>query len=302
MFENLLQLAADEDKATLTTMAGKYPTLKKFFELGEKVEPVRERLAALHPSYADDLAAPVKELEDWRKFRQTDWPAWQSEHTRIEQALAEASAQVAELENNRSAEVTPDEIKEIVNATLAAAGLVKNADLEAQMVKVINEKVGPTLDAKINGLTLRFEDVFDKIEEVRDRHHSTFSENIRPKQVFEYMKENKITDPEEAWTKMTAGKLAEKTAAQITAEKKAEYDKGKAEGAKEALKAAGAQRSPVDGQGGSAPKPGALMRRAQARMPKDKAGEIDSSKIPLGKGVARVATQEYYNKKAEAVQ
>ena len=301
MFDNLLQLAADDDKATLTTMAGKYPTLKKYFELGEKVEPLRERLKALHPTYEDNPAALVEETEKWRTFRQTDWPAWQTEHQRVKTALAEAAAQVAELENNRSAEVTPDEIKQIVKETLDAAGVVRSADLDAQMTKLVNDKVAPTLDARVNGLTLRFEDVFDKIEDVRDRHRGAFGEDIRPKQVFAYMNEHKITDPEEAWQKMTATKFAEKTATQTAAEKKAEYEKGLAEGRKAALQEKGAGKSPVD-PGGNVARPGALMRRAQARMPKKDDGAMDSSKIPLGKGIARAATQEYYNKKAEAVQ
>jgi hypothetical protein len=177
MFENLLQLAADEDKATLTTMAGKYPTLKRYFELGEKVEPVQERLRALHSTYADNLNLPVEELEKWHKWKRDDWPRWQADNSRIETALQEATAQIADLENNRSAEVTPDEIKQIVKATLDEAGVVRSADLETKMINLVNEKVAPTLDQKINGLTLRFEDVFDKIETIRDKHHGTFGEN-----------------------------------------------------------------------------------------------------------------------------
>ena len=301
MFENLLQLAADDDKATLTTMANKYPTLKRYFELGEKVEPVHDRLKALHPTYADDLTLPVKELEDWHNWKGTKWLEWQSEYQRIQNALTEATEQITDLENNRSAEVTPDEIKQIVKETLDAAGVVRTADLETQMNKLVSEKVAPAWKADVNALTLRFEDVFDKIEEVRDRHHGAFGENIRPKDVFKFMKDNNLTDPEEAWTKMTSGKMAEKTAAQIAADKKAEYEKGLAEGRKVALQEKGAGKSPVDA-GGSVARPGALMRRAQARMPKKADGDLDSTKIPLGKGIARVATQEYYNKKAEAVQ
>lgn len=301
MFDNLLQLAADDDKATLTTMANKYPTLKTYFELGEKVKPVQDRLKALHSTYADDLTLPVKELEEWHAWKGTKWVDWQTEHQRIETALAEATAQITELENNRSAEVTPDEIKQIVKETLDAAGVVRTADLDTQMTKFVNEKVAPTLDSKISGLTLRFEDVFDKIEDIRDRHHGAFGENIRPKDVFKFMQDNKITDPEVAWTQMTSSKMAEKTAAQIAADKKAEYDKGVAEGRKAAFGEKGAGKSPVDA-GGNVARPGALMRRAQARMPKKADGEVDSSKIPLGKGIARAATQEYYNKKAEAVQ
>jgi len=300
MFENLLQLAADEDRATLTTMAGKYPTLRKFFELGEKVEPVADRLRALGPKYSDDLTLPVVELEKWREWKAKDWPAWETQHNQIQEALTEASARVAELENNRSAEVTPDEIRQIVKTVLDEAGVVRNADLDAKMTKLVNEQVAPTVDSRVNALTMRFEDVFDKIEDVRDRHQGTFGETIRPKDIFKFMKEHEIADPEEAWSKMTSGKLAEKTAAQVAAEKKAEYEKGLAEGRKAAAKEMGAGRTPVDG-GGDAPRSrGALMRRAEARMPKKADGDVDTSKIPLGKGIARVATQEYYDRKAGA--
>jgi len=56
------------------------------------------------------------------------------------------------------------------------------------------------------------------------------------------------------------------------------------------------------GDSGGGRRQGALMRRAEARMPKKADGDVDTSKIPLGKGIARAATQEYYDKKAGAVQ
>jgi ribosomal protein L9 len=103
---------------------------------------------------------------------------------------------------------------------------------------------------------------------------------------------------------MTAGEYQEKTTAQIEADKKAEYERGKKEAAEEARKNMLAAQSgrtvPVDGKGGAAPR-GALMRRALARQPKDKDGEVDTTKIPLGKGIARAAAQEYYDKQAAQV-
>ena len=303
MFENLLQLAADEDRATLTTMAGKYPTLRKYFELGEKVEPVTARLGALVPAYADNFELPVKELEEWHNWKRTAWPSWQADNERVQAAYTDAQIKIAELEATRGTDMDAAEVEAIVAATLKKVGIVDKATLDSTLESFVKDKVGPTLDARVNGLTLRFEDVFDKIEGVIDDHRTTFGESIRPKDVFKYMNDNKISDVEAAYAQMTSGRRAEKTAAQIAAEKKAEYDKGVAEGKKEALKLAGAGRSPVDGgDNGGAARPGPLMRRAQARMPKKADGDVDTSKIPLGKGIARAATQEWYDKKAGAVQ
>jgi hypothetical protein len=314
MFDNLLQLAADDDKVKLNEMAAKFPTLKEYFELGEKVKPVRERLKSLHPTYENDFEAPVKELEDWRKFRANDWPAWQTEHERLQTALAEAAATVADLQNGRSAEVTPDEIKQIVKETLDAAGLVRNSDLDAQMTKLVNEKVGPTLDSKVNGLTSRFEKVFSALTPKVSQHEKDFGEVLPMDKVIEHMKvmaEDRFRksgvrqdiDPIEAYNDLFATKFTEKSSAQTAAEKKAEYDRGVAEGTKKALQEVGKNRSPVDGgDSGGGRRQGALMRRAEARMPKKADGDLDTSKIPLGKGIARVATQEYFDKKAGAVQ
>ena len=303
MFENLLQLAADDDKVKLNEMAAKFPTLKSYFELGEKVKPVRERLKTLHPTYENDFEAPVKELEDWRKFRANDWPAWQTEHERVQTALAEASATVAELQSGRSAEVTPDEIKQIVKETLDAAGVVRTADLDAQMTRLVNEKVAPTLDARVNGLTQRFEDVYAALTPKIRQHERDFGDNLDVKAVFAHMKQTGQMDPLKAYDEMYASKFQEKAKVQTEAEKKAEYEKGIAEGKKLALQDIGKNRSPVDGgDSGGGRRQGALMRRAEARMPKKADGDLDTSKIPLGKGIARVATQEYYDKKAGAVQ
>ncbi len=299
MFDNLLQLAADEDKVTLNAMATKFPTLRQYFDLGEKAHALRDRLKTL--SYDGDLEGPVKELESWRNWKQKEWQEWQTQNTTIQTALEEATARVAELEARTDTDMTPDEIKEVVKATLKEAGVVDSATLEASMTKLMTEKIGPTLDSRVNDLTLRFEDVFDKVEDVIQTHQGEFKEKLRPKQVFEYMKEHKIADPEAAYKQMTAGRYQEKSQAQIEADKKAAKEEGIAEGKREALKAAGADRSmPVDGRGGSA-KPGALMRRAMAKMPKDAEGKTDTSAIALGKGVARAATQAYYDKQAANV-
>ena len=301
MFENLLKLAADDDKATLEQMAKKYPTLKTTFELGEKLETLQGRLKTL--AY-DDPEPAVDELEKWRKFKATDWPAWQETHTRTEAAYATAQERIAELENLREAEVTPDEIKKIVSDALKENGVVTKAEVETSLKEFAAKEIGPTLDSRMNGLTSRFEDVFDEIEDVIQTHQSEFKEKLRPKAVFDYMKEHKISSAEAAYKQMTAGRYQEKSAAQIEADKKAEFERGKKEATEEARKAnlaAQSGRTVVDGKGGSAAPRGALMRRAMAKMPKQDDGAVDTSKIPLGKGIARAAAQEYYDKQAAAV-
>lgn len=302
MFENLLQLAADDDKATLTTMAGKYPTLRQYFDLGEKAYGLRDRMKAISPGFEEDLEKPIKALEDWEAWKRDKWAPYQAGHNEVTAALEEAKARVLELEARTDTDMTPEEIKEVVRATLKEAGVVDETVLKAHTDKLMKEQIGPTLDSRVNDLTLRFETVFDQIEDVIQTHQSEFKEKLRPKQVFEYMKEHKIADAETAYKAMTAGKYEEKSKAQIEADLKKAKEDGVAEGKKAALQAQGTQRSmPVDGSGSGGPKPGALVRRAQARMPKDADGKTDTSAIPLGKGVARAATQAYYEKQAAQV-
>ena len=301
MFDNLLQLAADDDRATLTTMAGKYPTLRKYFELGEKLEPVADRLRALGPNYVDNLALPVDELEKWRGWKANDWTAWETQHNQIQEALGAANIRIAELEASRGTDMTQEEVEQIVTATLKKVGIVDKATLDSTLQSFAKDTIGPTLDRSVNGLTQRFEDVYAMLTPKVRQHEKEFGEDLDVKAVFDHMKKTGQMDPIKAYNEMYAPKFAEKSKVQTEAEKKAEYEKGLAEGRKAAAKEMGANRSPVDGGGDNAPqRRGALMRRAEARMPKKADGDMDTSKIPLGKGIARAATQEYYDRKAGA--
>jgi hypothetical protein len=299
-----MKLANDDEKKVLESLASKDPNLKKYYDSGEVLEGLRPRFKQLHETYEANPELAVDELAKWHAWKKDKWPTWQSDHQRVEAALATAQAEVAELQNNRSTEVTPEEIKEIVQATLKEAGFVKSDELESKITESIKKEVGPTLDNRVNGLTKRFEKVYAKLTPKASQHEKTFGEPLDYDGLFEFMNKNGLEDPEAAYKQFYGEKFTAKSAEQIASDKKAEYDKGIAEGKKAALKEVAKERSmPVDGRPAQSAAPkGALWRRALARMPKDDKGDVDGAKIPLGKGVSKFATQEYYDKKAEAVQ
>lgn len=300
-FTNLLELAAEADRQTISEIAEKNPWLKKFAEQGEVLERLQPRLRGLYDDGSPEKV--VTELENWRKWQRTDWVAHQSRTQQAQDLLAAAQAKIVELENRSDAEVTPEEIrqivKETVSATFSEAGVVDNKKLEATMSDFLEKQLKPQLEANTNGLTSRFEDVYAALTPKLLEHKETFGETLKFRDVIDYMKKNNQMDPDKAYNEMVAPRLAEKVqkdweAKLVEAEKRGE-EKG-------VLKARAEVRPgramPLDGQGG--PKVGPIQRAQLERFGKPPA-EGQEIKAPLGKGViAQKAAQEYFDKQNQA--
>jgi hypothetical protein len=305
-FQTILkQISEETDRATLEAMAAKYPSIRKFAESGELLEGLRPKLRALGAAegsdddgeaYANDPSLPITELEKWRKFKKTDWPVHQAESARLRSALAEAQTRVSELEGERGTEMDADEVKEIIRATVKELGVASNSEVESRINEAVEKKINPTLNSTMNGLTNRFEEVFDKIDDVLTTHRQVFPDDkIRAKQVFDFMKANKIDDPEAAYKAMTADKYSTKQKTEQDAALAKAKEDGIKEGRAEAIKQSG-RSMPVDGKGNSAPQ-GALMRRWQERSEKLKAEQSGNTKLGQGR-LAQQGAQEFREKEA----
>jgi hypothetical protein len=301
-FADILAAITEEaDRTQLEAVAKKHPNLQDYLEAGEQLDRIRPRLRALGGDesadyYASNLEGPVTELENWRKFKATDWPVHAAEQERLRDALSEAQTRVAELEATRGTDMEADEVKQVIAATLKELGVATTADVHTAIEKTVNEKINPAVDRTVNGLASRFEDVFDKIEDVLTTHRSVFPDDkIRAKQVFDYMKTNKETDPEKAYKAMTADKYTAKQKKEQDEALQKAREEGKAEGLVEGRRQGlGSGRSqPVDGSGNQAPR-GALMARWA-----EKKKALDDAKIPrkLGDGRSAAAGAAEYREK-----
>lgn len=299
MFENLLQLAADTDRETLSSMATKYPNLKRYFELGEKVEPLQARLRALGGQeagdrYANELVPAIEELENWRRWKEKDWTSWQADHTSLQEALATATAKVSELEQRSNTDMTPEEIKEVIKTTLTELGVVTTPALEAKMAELVSKQVEPKLTQYTNGLTDRFEDVYAELTPEALEHKATFGERIDFKGIFKLMRESGERDPHRAYESFYKDKFAEKAKVDRQKELEEAEKRGEAKGLQKAAHVSG-RENPVDGSGSSR-LAGPLRRRWQA---KTEAMKKDGIEPKLGSGqTAAEAAREYREKRA----
>ena len=121
-FENLLAAIADDgERNSLKAISEKYPAVKRYAELGEQVEPLLPRVKALQ---YETLPPVVEELEKWRHFKETDWPMWEQEHSRVRTSLAEATAEVEKLRARGELDMTAEDVKKLIDESLTAKGVV----------------------------------------------------------------------------------------------------------------------------------------------------------------------------------
>src|SRR5262245_36215095 len=106
-FSNLLELAAEADRQGVKEVADKNPWLIKYAEQGERLEKLRPRIKALYDD--EDPEKAIGELERWRNWHQTDWPAHQGQLVQARDLLAIAQAKVTELEARTNTDMTPEE-------------------------------------------------------------------------------------------------------------------------------------------------------------------------------------------------
>lgn len=317
-FAKILQEIAEEaDRTTLSAMAEKYPSLKNFIaagelgeqygELGKKVAPLSARLEAL--KYKDFEPALI-ELENWRNWKGQyfdEQAGMTKEEKRAKDLVAQMTLKVRELEARGDAEVTPEEIRAIVQETIKAADITANpnalaaieARVEARLTKALGQdgEIYKLVDGTQRGLSTRFEDVYAKLTPKIRQHEKDFDEILDPTTVFEHMKKTGETDPIKAYNEMVAPRLREKE----TKDWEARLAKAKEDGANEARQSfqqsVAGRAVPVDSGGTRVM--GALERRVLERS-KPKEGQNPPG-VKLGQGrIASHAAQEFRNKEATA--
>jgi len=297
-FENLLAAIADDgERNSLKAISEKYPAVKRYAELGEQVEPLLPRVKALQ---YETLPPVVEELEKWRHFKETDWPMWEQEHSRVRTSLAEATAEVEKLRARGELDMTAEDVKKLIDESLTAKGVVDVNTLTSKLTEFRDKEIRPELNSTINGWGNRFQEVYQKLTPKFGAHEKTFGEALDAPAVFEHMKklaEAKKTsmaniDPDEAYNDFYKDKFAARDTATREAEKKAAREEGIAEGRKQAAALSGHSPTIVDGGGGGR-KLGPLQRRQLERL---KPKEGDAIEAPLGKGII---SQQYVQKKVE---
>lgn len=295
-FANLLASIADDgERTSLETIATKYPSLTRYVELGQQAEAFEPEI---HEMYGDaaGLDAPLREAKRWREWKDGHWKDWQTLHTNTQAALDEANEKIARMEALGDTDMTAEEIAKVVNDVLTARGVVDKDGLQKELTDLIDKKVNPAVFSAANTLTTRFEDVFDKLQVRADTHRQKFGETLKPREVFEFMKKNGITDPDDAYDKMYADRYREADQKAIDAKLKAAKEEGIAEGRSAAIKEV-TERAPgggsiVDGGGGGR-RMGPLEKKRMERMAGKEGEQAD---IPLGKGIYRQAAAEYRQK------
>ena len=295
-FANLLASIADDgERTSLETIATKYPSLTRYVELGQQVETFEPEI---HEMYGDaaGLDAPLQEAKKWRIWKDSHWKDWQSLHSQTEADLEAARQTIARMEALGDTDMTSDEIAKIVNDVLTARGVVDKDGLQKELTDLLEKKVQPAVFSAANTLTTRFEDVFDKLQVRSDTHRQKFGETLKPREVFEYMKKNNISDPDDAYDKMYAGKFREAEQKEIDAKLAKAKEEGIAEGRSAAIKEV-TERAPgggsiVDGGGGGR-RMGPLEKKRMERMTGKEGEQAD---VPLGKGIYRQAAAEYRQK------
>lgn len=310
-FSNLLALAAEGDRQSVSDVAEKNPWLKKYAEMGEDLEKLQPRVKGLYDD--GSVEKVVTELERWRRWHQNDWVAHQSQAQQTRDLLAAAHAKVLELENRSDVDMTPEEIrslvKESVQSTLTEAGIVDNKMLAASLTDLIEKQVKPQIEANSNGLANRFQNVYAKLTPKMLRHAKDFDgEELDVEAVFTHMEkmakdEGKAPgqiDPVKAYNDMMGPRYEEKRTKDMDAKLVEAEKRGEQKGRVEARKEAGppGRTMPVDGRGSVKLGPIQRMQMDRFGKPPEDGKEI---KAPLGKGIiASKAAAEHFDKQNQA--
>jgi hypothetical protein len=289
-FQDILQSIHEQtDRDTVASMAAKYPSLREYAELGERFRGLQTPLKSL--GYSEPEPA-IEELGNWRSWKRDHFDEERKmtrAEIRAQELLLEAQERISELENSRSTDVTPEEIRAVVATTLKEAGVVTGSELDRIFKSALDPKEGEFakyVNTNINGLASRFEDVYAKVTPKIHQHAKEFDEILDPKTVFDHMQKTGQMDPIKAYDEMVGPRRAE------AAEKRhlAEVEKAKAEGLKEGRMQAVSQSGramPADGSGGR--KLGAIEMRRQAQIEARKAQTGQEPKLGSGVAAARAA-------------
>jgi len=309
-FSDILQTIAEEtDRTTIQNLATKYPSIREFVETGEHARKLEERLKAFGVT---NLEQGVEYVRGWKKWKDENWDS-EAKMTREEKAakenLVQIQARLNELEARQETDMTPEEVRALVDEQLNGRKIVTEEDLNTLLPKDRFFKDGkPALvttedvERRLNGVAMRFQSIYEELTPQLLSHEKTFGEPVDVKKIFatmdeEFAKSRRLLSATEAYQMVYGPKYTEREKA---AQQKAVEDAkaaGIAEGEKKGRLAV--QQSQGGGRGmpaggGSAPV-GAVMKRVASRQPKS--GDGSPIEAPLGKGIiAAVAAQQHMEK------
>ena len=294
VFDEILSRADEADRAVLN----KYPDLRRY---AEEHQTFATELNTLRPKFKEADEAAKK----WESWRAQNWDQ-ESGTTKTEKDMAEMyraeAARAAALEAASGADMTFEEIL----GNLQQKGFATKAEIE----QVITEKTKGFATKEDttqvgNNLDRAMQFVYAKSYNLGRRHEKEFGEELDMASVLTYMGENKIADPELAYSQMIAPKREaqqKKQAEELAAKHAKDLEDAKLAGITEGQKkTAMSARIPTDQSG-----PGGLghLQRAQLDRSMVKKAENGTPEVPtgvkLGDGVLTTLGWEELLKNREA--
>ena len=248
-FEDILATIQDaEERGQFEALVGKYPTLKQYAEIGERVAPVIEKMPQGVDAYAE-----IERTPGWLKWRTEDWPAVQAQKLQVERERDEFKAKLTELQNKGEfGEMTFEEIQ----AKLAENGVLTKKDLEASGYMSRKD-----VEATLNQGFLHQQKVFAEINPLAQEYQMKFGKPMDVQKVFDWMTNNQRFDikqqalvmpsVKDAYEAVIAPDVRAEEAKQIDAKLAAAREEGIKEGRQAAVQSLEGRGVPVAGQGKS---------------------------------------------------
>ena len=296
-FESILRDIHEEtDRDSLAILAGKYPSLREYADIGSKYADLAPRLRRLGGDqagerFATDPEAPVKLAEAWQEWRDTNWDpdAKMTRAERRKQELLDAAEQkITELEARSDTDMSPEEIRamarEVANEALKNNGGITAEQLQAKLDK----EIIPKLQSDFNNTLLNFEEVFDQLGPLVVEHKAEFGESLSAKKVFERMRESakigKFITASEAYRDVYGDKISAKSAEARQKELAEAEHRGELKAAKRFAEENAGRSMPVGASEGK--RMGPVQRRLQEKMKNQQTGE---AKLGTGAIAAQAA-------------
>lgn len=293
----LAEIAEDTDRDSLAMLAGKYPSIRTYADVGSKFVELTPRLRTFGgeraDEYVNDPSLTLDYAEHWAKWRKANWDE-DFKGTRAErmkqEKLEQAEAKILELEARSNTDMTPEEIralaKEVAAETLKTGGVLTEAQLETKMGEFAARQRG-----EFNANLLQFEDVFDQLGPLVVEHKAEFGESLSARKVFDKMREKGFSGTaSDAYKQVYGDKINAKSAEARTAELKAEREAGALEERKRLAAENSGRAMPVGASEGR--KMGPVQRKVMERAKSE-----DTGNYKLGSGaISAKASQEYREK------
>lgn len=281
----LAQITEATDREALTAVADKYPTFRAIAEDGERHQSLRSTLVSAGVA-ADKVDAAIANTPAMFKWSVDNYD-FTAGMTHQEKAARAETAEIRRQYDDLVAKGDTDMDIDTIIAGLKEKGFVVSKDDLKDFAT--RAEVGSTASA----LTSRFENVYSRLTPRAVEHAAKFGEAIPMDKIFDYMREQGITDPDKAYDAYMAPKMAELRDKSHKDEVAAAELRGKQAGMAEAATMVGRAGMPLD-NGGSRKLPHFMAKVMAKRGAPGGEGR-------LGDGTsAKAATDAYRQKQVSA--